>query len=510
MSAEPNTLGPLLRDRAAARGEHPLLVCDGDRLDYAGAERRSAALATALLDLGVGRGSHIGLLYPNGAEFVIAAFATARIGAVLVPFSTFLAGPELRHQIRHSDITLMLATPQFRGRDYRARLAEAAPELAVRFDLAELSRTDIDATALRAAEAAVRPDDPMAIIYTSGSTGAPKGVVLGQAGLLEHQRNLNAIRTLSSEDRLFCNSPFFWVGGFAFGLLATLDAGATLICSNATDAASTLDLLEAEKPTVSNGFVAGIAHLTRAPSFAGRDLSSMRRGNLYPLMPPECRPADPALRHNMLGMTEGGSVVLIDGDESDQPPHRRGSYGRPAPGFEAAVIDPETGAPAPVGSVGELWLRGPYLMLGYHRRPRQDAFDPDGWFHTGDLVRVDADGYHYFLGRRGSTIKTAGANVAPAEVEAALARVLADSGHSAAVHVLGLADPDRGQIVAAVLGFDTDDGLASVGESQLRAALRTELSSFKIPRRFHFCRRSDIPLLASGKIDATALRRLLG
>ena len=129
--------------------------------------------------------------------------------------------------------------------------------------------------------------DPVTIVYTSGTTSAPKGVVHTHAALLDHQRNLNAVRSLSSTDRLFCNSPFFWIGGLGFALLATMLAGATLICSNADDPGQTLDLLEAEKPTVTNGFVAGIRHLTRHPSFADRDLSSMQRGNLYPIMAPE-------------------------------------------------------------------------------------------------------------------------------------------------------------------------------------------------------------------------------
>src|SRR5262249_10807997 len=133
-----------------------------------------------------------------------------------------------------------------------------------------------------------------------------------------------------------------------FGLLATLVAGSTLVCSNAQDAATTLDLLESEKPTITNGFVAAVTHLAEHPSFAGRDLSSMRRGNLYPIMP-AARPADPELRHNMLGLTEAGSVLLISGDESDQPEHRRGSFGRPAPGFETRIIDPGTAAPVDAG-----------------------------------------------------------------------------------------------------------------------------------------------------------------
>src|SRR5262249_44563145 len=155
----------------------------------------------------------------------------------------------------------------------------------------------------------------------------------------------------------------------------------------------------------------GVAQLARHPSIGTRDLSSMRRGNLYPIMAPDARPADAELRHNMLGMTEAGSVVLLSGDESDQPESLRGSFGKPAPGFEAKVIDD-----------GELCIRGPYVMQRYYKRSREECFDADGWFHTGDLVRTDADGFYYFLGRRGSMIKSAGANVSPAEVEMAIAR----------------------------------------------------------------------------------------
>ncbi len=313
----------------------------------------------------------------------------------------------------------------------------------------------------------------------------PKGVVHTHAALLEHQRNLNAVRGLTADDRLFCNSPFFWIGGFAFGLLATLVAGSTLVCSNATDAGQTLDMLEAERPTVTNGFVAGIAHLARHPSIGARDLSSMRRGNLYPIMAPEARPADPELRHNMLGMTEAGGVVLLSGDESDQPEHRRGSFGKPAPGFEAKVDD-----------LGELCIRGPYVMQRYYKRSREECFDADGWFHTGDLVRTDEDGFYYFIGRRGSMIKTAGANVSPAEVEKAIARV---SGGWAA-YVLGIPDAERGQAVVAVIATE-----GHVDEPALRHELKQELSAYKIPRRIIALAPAEIPLLSSGKVDMSRL-----
>jgi acyl-CoA synthetase (AMP-forming)/AMP-acid ligase II len=140
-------------------------------------------------------------------------------------------------------------------------------------------------------------------------------------------------------------------------------------------------------------------------------------------------------------------------------------------------------------------------MQRYYKRSREECFDADGWFHTGDLVRTDADGFVYFIGRRGAMIKTAGANVAPAEVEHAIAKVTGGT----VAHVLGLPDPERGQLVAAVVALE--DG-AEFDEASLRDRLKTELSTYKIPKRFAAVPRSDIPVLSSGKVDLAALQKM--
>ena len=357
------------------RGDlHPLLVCDAERISYAQADHRSAQLARGLISLGAGKGSHVGLLYPNGVSVLVGMLAAARIGAVVVPFSTFATEREMREQLVDSDVAILLAASSYRSHDYVDRLRKvlseadfdseerifstAAPQLrriGISYADGEMRRardiqgiyrlaTTVHETLLEAMENDVDGSDPLAIVYTSGSTSAPKGVVHTHAALLGHQRNLNEIRGLSAHDKLFCNSPFFWIGGIGFAVLATLVAGSTLVCSNATDADETLDLLEAERPTMTNGFVAGIAHLARHRSLADRDLSSMRRGNLFPIMAPDARPVDPELRHNMLGMTETGSVNLLSGDDTDQPEHRRGSFGKPAPGFDTRSSPPATSA----------------------------------------------------------------------------------------------------------------------------------------------------------------------
>jgi acyl-CoA synthetase (AMP-forming)/AMP-acid ligase II len=185
-------------------------------------------------------------------------------------------------------------------------------------------------------------------------------------------------------------------------------------------------------------------------------------------------------------MTETGSVCLVSDDESDQPEHRRGSFGRPAPGFEAHVSES-----------GELWLRSPFLMEGYHGRERHEVFDAEGWYRTGDLIAVDADGFFHFHGRRGDVIKTNGANVSPREVEAA---ILAASGLTA--HVIGIPDPARGQLVVAALRVPAGQ---SVDLDALGMTLAARLSAYKLPRRFLLLGEDEVPLLASGKLDRPAL-----
>ena len=525
----PLTVPALLRARAAQRGDHPLLVCDDDVVSYTDADARAAALAQGLLGVGAGPGTHIGLLQPNGSAFVVGWLAAARIGAIAIPLSTFSTGVELRDLLRNGDIEILLTTTSFRGRDYVAALRDAVPELdfgagppLLASAMPALRRVAFDASApgvasawttdalvaagagvgrdrLANTEARVSPADRMVIVHTSGSTRAPKGVIHQHGPLIRHVDNLNALRRYTEDEVLFSNSPFFWIGGFAYGLLGTLLAGATLICSNATDTAASLDLLERTRPTMVNGFAASVASLAKDPTFSSRDLSSIRRGNLWPIMPADVRPSDPELRHNMLGMTEAGSVCLATDDETDQPEHRRGSFGRPVPGFDAKVVDPDTGAILAVGEVGELWLRSPFLMEGYYGREHHETFTPDGWYRTGDLFHVDSDGFFYFTGRRGDMIKTAGANVAPREVEAAIADIT-----GLVAHVVGIDDPERGQVVAAAVRVGRAQERPDI--DALRAALRTRLSAYKVPQRYLVLADEEVPMLSSGKLDARALQ----
>jgi acyl-CoA synthetase (AMP-forming)/AMP-acid ligase II len=207
----------------------------------------------------------------------------------------------------------------------------------------------------------------------------------------------------------------------------------------------------------------------------------------------------------MLGMTEAGSVCLLSGDEGDLPEHQRGSFGIPAPGFEARVVHPETGAHCAVGETGELWLRGPFVMEGYYGRERSEVFEPDGWYRTGDLVRVDDDGFFYFGGRFGDMIKTRGANVSPREVEAAIADVA-----GLRSHVTGVDSEAADELVAAAIVVPDGRPFGDQELDDLRAALAGRLSAYKVPKIMRAVTEADVPMMSSGKLDARALKDLLG
>src|SRR5690242_8271451 len=201
------TVAEILRRQARSRGGHPLLVCDIDRISYAEADVRSAQLARGLIGLGAGKGTHVGLLYPNGPEFVVGMLAAARIGAAVVPFSTFATARELREQLVDSDVGILLTAKSFRSHDYVQRLSEifsgadlgsrlwcaAAPQLrhvAITHEPVYRLADAVDPALSAALEEDVAEGDPLAIVYTSGSTSAPKGVVHTHGSLLAHQGNL--------------------------------------------------------------------------------------------------------------------------------------------------------------------------------------------------------------------------------------------------------------------------------------------------------------------------------
>jgi acyl-CoA synthetase (AMP-forming)/AMP-acid ligase II len=517
MSAERLTVPALVRRRAAEQPEKPFVVTDDDVLTYGELDRETAVVATRFA--GVGKGTRVGVLMPNGTAWPVVALGVARAGGTVVPLSTLLRPPELAAQLHTAGVEHLVMVRTFRGRDYLADLAVISPELAPgtgRFvDVLPRLRSitewdadrrvptddDVDREPADARDAAIRPADDLAIVFTSGSRGRPKGVIHTHAGALGATEAGLEVRRLGRDDRLYIPMPFFWVGGFGTGLLSALVAGATLLTEAVPEPARTLAFLERERVTLFRGWPDQAAALARDPRFADADLDSLRPGSLDAVLPAGRRvPA--AARVNLLGMTESFGPYVGERLDQPLPAGKEGSCGRAFEGIEIRIVDVETGTPVGPDELGEIQLRGPNLMRGICGRPRADVFTADEFYPTGDLGRLDADGYLYLTGRRDDMFKVRGATVYPSEVERALHGIRGVQ----RAFVVDIVQDGSTAVAAAVIA--TPDRALTVDE--LEAEARARLSAFKVPTRWRLVAAEDVPMTTTGKVDKTALQQLLG
>jgi acyl-CoA synthetase (AMP-forming)/AMP-acid ligase II len=521
----PSTVPELLAARAED-GKNDFVIGREFRLSFGEADTQSAALAGRLLATGVGKGTRVGLLFPNDPAWVVAWLAIARIGALAVPLSTFSPAPELTTAIRHADIHALLTAARFGDHDLVARLEDGASGLAAcspRLELPDLPllrwiHVDDDSPPLwssaladplaqdlvRGAERAVVAADSLVIVSTSGATAAPKAVVHTHGSLVRHGALLARHRGLTPEDRIYSPMPFFWVGGLTMVLLAALSSGAGAVVQERFDAEEALLLAERERVTQISCWPNAARAMAEHPTFADRDLSSVRGGTLVEALPVGQRPPSPDRAPVPLGMTEtGGPHTAVADPYGPLPEELRGTFGTTLAGIEHRVVDVETGMELRIGSgaEGELLVRGPFLMDSLYKRERHETFSPDGWYATGDMGWFDADGNLHFTGRRTAMIKSGGANISPAEVEDALTEL---DGVRAAF-VFGVPAGERGEDVAAVVAVAPG---ATVDQDVLVAGARGLLSSFKVPRQFQVIEESDLPVMPTGKVDVGALRSL--
>jgi len=511
---EAETIPSLLARRGAQDGDLRALVTLDEAVTYAEIDDMSAALATRLVADGVVKGDRVGLLAPNGIEWAAIGLAVMRIGAVLVPFSTLLRPPELLAQLTTAHVSHFVTATEFRGRRYVDELEEASPGLRAALSagtrhpagpsLRRVWTTDgipnagVPVSLVRALEERVRLADDLVVLFTSGSRGTPKGVIHTHGAALRAVAAGLAARCIGPRERLYIPMPFFWTGGFGQGLLTALVAGATLLTEAEPEPASTLELLQRERATLFRGWPDQAARLAAQPDFAEADLSSLRDGSLAAVLPSERRPA-PGARANLFGMTESFGPYCGDRLDRDLPPDKFGSCGRPFDGVEIRIVDPASGRVVPAGEQGEIWLRGDHLLRAICGRVRSSVFTQDGSYPTGDLGRLDADGYLWYSGRLDDMVKVKGATVYPSEVEAALRSV---DGVSQA-YVTDVSD-DGSQVEIGALVI-TDASIEDV-----RAAVKSRLSAFKVPTRWLLTKDADgVPMMASGKVDKPALQRLL-
>ena len=519
------TVPELLRHARERFGDATWLVVDDEQLTFAEIDARTSAVAKGLLAEGIGKGARVGILIPNSVDFAVAALAVGRVGAMFVPINTFSQTRELGWLIGHADVTHVIAHPRFLNNDYLERLEDALPGLSARDAASPLflpdapflraihvwgdsdrawsrggedaivaagERAGIDDDFLARVEECVVPADPLVIVYSSGSTSEPKGAIHTQGTVVRHSRNLEVGYPMSPDDVVFSSMPFFWIGGLVTTLFETLHLGGRLVSLGSFEPGAALDLIERERATIATGWPQQGKTMSEHPSYAPERVQTVVRTSMPELAPPEHRPPD--VNSTSLGMTEMCSSHTLWDQYDPLPESRRGTFGKSLPGIEHKVVDPETLEELPTGVEGELWARGYSLMQGLQRREREDVFERDGWYRTGDAGHFDDDGWFYFTGRLGEMIKTpGGANVTPAEVEGALM----EYPEVLEAYVTGIPADGGGELV---VGAVVPRGDVELDGDELRARLKRDLSAYKVPKHLWVCAKSELPFLPSGKI----------
>ena len=524
------TMPNVVRRAAERFGDDPYVVMPDARMTFAEADRASRRVAKEMLTRGIGKGTRVGIQFGYGFEWIIAFCAATRIGAVCLPMSTAYRPAELRKSVVNGDVHTLIVPAVFGGEDHLAYVEQAFPSLAQAgadqhylpeapflrsvwaaggcerpwaesVDLgvvADHSQSQVDDAFLEAVEAQVTPGDWLMIIHTSGTTGDPKGVIHTHGSFVRHNENLSTFNGITAETTQFSGLPWFWIGGVVLSVGHALAKGFTLLCLERFDNEAALDLIIAEEPWVVGMWGQLGQRFRQYVDSTGRDVSGVPA-----FAPPPGGPVDPALLHNSLGQTESMGPHTAPGPEAGQvlPEELRGSFGPPVPHIEHRIVDPDTGQDMPPGEEGEVIVRGYSISAGLYKRERHEAFDADGWLHTGDRGYFK-QGYLFFTGRFTEMIKTLGSNVAPREVELVLE---AAPGVGLAI-VMGVPDDERGEIVAAVLVPVPGE---SVDFAAVRAHAAEELSSYKVPRHMMVVESDDMPTLGSGKPDKRTLFMML-
>jgi fatty-acyl-CoA synthase len=507
---ETRGIGSWASRRAFLSGDRVALI-DGDRrITYTEFDRRTDQLARGLRELGVRQGDRVAALLVNSAAFVETMFATAKLGAVFVPINFRLAAPEVAYLLADSGADVVVWSGRLSalaraaldndGVRVRARVVAdgQADDGEIGFEQLLASR---DAQALGMSVAGT---DLCCLMYTSGTTGRPKGAMLTHDNMLWNVINyLSVGRGLREGDRTVMVAPLFHIGALGTFTLPLLYVGGTITLLPSFDPGETLAAMARERVTVQFMVPAMWAALTAVPGFTTYDLSAlelaMTAGAPCPLPVLEYFQGEGVPFQEAFGMTETAPLVSIL--DADRVKEKAGSIGRPSFHVQTRFVDKDD-RDVPIGEVGELVVRGPNVFAGYWGLPEAtaEAFR-GGWFHTGDMGRVDSEGFMTLVDRKKDMIITGGENVYPIEVEQVLCR------HPAVreVAVVGVPHGRWGETPVAVVALV--DG-AQVSTADLIGYARERLAHFKCPTRVEYV--AGLPRTATGKVLKTTLRTVYG
>lgn len=507
-----------LLEMSRYHGEKVFLIYEDEHITFEEHFRRAATLARRLVeDYGVAKGDRVVVAMRNYPEWVVAFSAALAAGAVAVPLNAWWTEPELAYGVADSGAKVLIADGE-----RAAKLASTGVPLIVTRgeppagarSLGEvLGEVRADVTL---PEVELRPEDPATIFYTSGTTGRPKGALgshrnVGQSPMTVAYGLLRAV-ALAGRDVAEAAGvrrvtllavPLFHVTGCFSALTTTMFTGGGLVLMYKWDAEQALRLIEREKVTTMIGVPTNAWQLMSHPDFGRYDLSSLTTLGYggAPAPPKLLERVNENLPNrapsNGYGMTETTALAIGNGGPDYNA--RPDSIGLPSAVVDVRVVDP-AGKELPAGEVGELCVRGPNVILGYWNRPEETAQTfADGWLHTGDLARIDEDGFVYIVDRAKDMVIRGGENVYCAEVEAALFE------HPAVddAAVIGVPHDELGEEVGAVVCLAPGSSLTA---GELREFLAGRIAAFKIPVHVWF-REGELPRNPGGKILKTRLRQ---
>ena len=504
----------ILSESAARFPGKPAVVLGERSLDYATLDDLARRFAGGLRNLGVGPGDSVALLLPNVPHFSVAYFGCHYAAATVVPFNVLLSADEIAHQLADSGAAAVVVWEDFadRAAEAVARVPACRHLVVARADLADLSApaggTSFTALVLAAEPVAGVPptkaDDTAVVLYTSGTTGRPKGAELTHANIVSNADTCGRrVLPLGADTVALVALPLFHAFGQTVMHNAVLQAGGTLVLLPRWDAGAALELIERHGVTFFGGVPTMYVTLLHHPRAEEADVRSLRVcvSGGAPLPAEVMAAVDRRFGVDVLegyGLSETSPVATFNVPDR---PKRPGSIGLPIPGVELRLVDQAGRVVSEPGTPGEIWVRGPNVMKGYHGNPEATAEAiSDGWFRTGDIGTRDADGYYRVVDRKKDMILRGGFNVYPREVEDAL-HGCADVAEAA---VVGVPDERFGEEVVAFVVLKPG---ATVTRAELRALCRGRLAAYKYPRHIEIV--DSLPHGPTGKILKRELRRSL-
>ncbi len=521
-------LDHVVRRAARTYGSRAALVFFGRRISFLALDGLVDRFAAGLQRLGVRKGTPVSLHLPNCPQFVIAYYGVLRAGGVVVPHNPLYTEPEVAHQLRDSGAEVAVTLTLFYPRVHAAARQAGVRELVftgIHEFMGPLARLLYPLKARREGQwvevtpqpgvrpfsdllrpaspepVAISPEDPAAYLYTGGTTGVPKGAVLTHRNLVA-----NFLQAASWDPHLRPGKevalgvlPFFHCYGMTAVLNFSMWTGATVVLVPRFDVRLVLEAVRRHRPTLFHGVPTMYMALLNTPELERVSFRSVRAGISGAMgLPLEVQRQWEATTGGHLvegyGLTEASPVTHCNPLYGVR---KAGSIGIPVPDTDARVVDPDTGTPLPPGEVGELEVRGPQVMRGYLNRPEETAHVlRDGWLRTGDMVRVDEDGFFYVVDRKKEMINVGGLKVYPREVEEVLYQHPAVREAAA----IGVPDPTRGEVVKAFVAFKEGQ---QATEQELVEFCRQRLAPYKVPRSVEV--RSQLPKTLIGKVLRRAL-----